>query len=280
MNKIQVWTLASRPKTLTASLCPILIGSALAGSFNPFIFAFTLLTALAIQIGTNLANDYFDFIKGADTAARKGPMRVTQAGLASPRAMKWAMCCAFGIAAISGLFLVYQGGLGLILLLAISILLGLLYTAGPYPLAYLGLGDLFVFFFFGPIATAGTAYLQTGLFDPAAALAGIGPGALSTAIICVNNLRDVNEDRAANKKTLIVRFGTRFGKLEYVAMIVVAALVPLFFFDSYPRTLLASLIVIPAIPLIRTLGLISSHLAKTSLLLLVYTLLFCMGVLF
>ena len=287
MNRTQVWIHASRPKTLVAGLSPVLIGTTLAltqGYLQPILFLFTLLTALCIQIGTNLANDYFDFIKGADTAERKGFLRVTQAGLVKPKTMKYAIFYSFILAALCGGYLVWHtGGVVLFMMLAVYILLSIFYTAGPYPLAYKGLGDLLVFVFYGPMAVLITYYLQTHAFSWLPFFVGVCPGALSMAILVVNNVRDIEEDAKANKKTLPVRFGKAFGKAEYLFAIFLS-LVPIpFFYSSHPFSLLALLILLPAIPLIRHI-LYYEHprelnvlLAKTGQLLWIFTLLFCIG---
>lgn len=274
-----VWVQAARPRTLITSLSPIVIGTLASGTFRFSLFLFTLLTALAIQIGTNLANDYFDFFKGADTTARKGPVRVTQAGLVSPSSVKRAFTLVFVSAALLGLFLVWEGGLFFAFLLALSILLGLLYTAGPFSLAYLGIGDIFVLLFFGPIATCATAFLQTHTFSTDALYVGIGPGMLAWAILMANNLRDINEDRVAGKKTLCVRFGLSFCKALYLSALLTAALTPLIWLNERPFVLLASLILIPAFFISTTLKreISNSLLQKTAALLLLYTLLFCIG---
>ncbi len=286
MNRVKVWALASRPKTWVISFSPVLIGTTLAlseGLFNGTLFTFILCTALAIQIGTNLANDYFDFIKGADTHERKGPKRLTQSGLVSPTSMKRAMIYAFALAAFCGAFLIWKGGLIIAGLLVISIFFGILYTGGPFPLAYLGLGEVFAFTFFGPIATAGAYMLQTGKWSADTFLAGVGPGALCTGIMILNNLRDIDEDRKAKKKTLAVRFGRTFGKIEYFAVLL-GALIPLFhFYPSHPFSLLGLLILLPGLPLMRAVAANSepemlNHLfGKTGQLLWLYTLLFCIG---
>ncbi len=286
MNRVQIWTLACRPKTLIAGISPVLIGTALAiahGFFDLRLFLYTFATAIGIQISTNFANDYFDFIKGADTSERKGPMRVTQAGLVSPRGMMLGLMVALGITFLCGCYLVWHGGLVIAFALALSLLLAVIYTGGPFPLAYLGLGELFVFLFFGLVAVTGTYYLQTGHFSLSALLAGIAPGALSTAILIVNNVRDIDEDRQANKKTLAVRFGRTFGKLEYLFVILLSLLPLLCFYRQHPFCLLALFILIPAIPSLKTMMGHRNHLelnslfAKTGQLLWLYTLLFCVG---
>ncbi len=286
MNRVQVWVYASRPKTLVIGISPVAIGATLAinqGIFSPLMFLFTLLTALAIQIGTNLANDYFDFIKGADTQERKGFMRVTQAGLVAPTRIKKAMIAAFAIACLSGSYLIWQGGLPIALLLAVSIALGVLYTGGPFPLAYLGLGELFAFLFFGPIAVLGTYFLQTGTLSQEALIMGMPPGAFAMAFLIVNNVRDIEEDRLANKKTIAVRFGRTFGTCQYFFSIFLSLVPILLFYTDHPFSLLTLLILLPAIPLLRMMAshqdprLLNQLFAKTGKLQWLFTLLFCIG---
>ncbi len=286
MNRVQVWTLAARPKTLVAGTSPALIGTTLAlseGKFDLMIFLFTLITGLCIQIGTNLCNDYFDFIKGADTNERKGFLRVTQAGLVTASSMKRAIIATFATAFLCGCFLVYQGGMMIGVMLAVYILLSVLYTAGPYPLAYLGLGELFVLTLYGPGAVLITYYLQTATLSAEAMLAGLSPGAISMAILIVNNVRDIDEDRAANKKTLPVRFGRIFGKSQFVCAILLSFVPILFFYSTHPFTLLALLALIPSLPLIRSMvrnkdpRALNQLFGKTGKLLWLYTLLFCIG---
>lgn len=269
-----IWLQACRPKTLIASSSPVMLGTIFAlreGCFHFPIFLFTLLTALGIQIGTNLANDYFDFVKGSDTALRKGPIRVTAAGLVLPQTMRWAVFFTFFATALLSSYLIWHGGFTIALWYALFICLGLAYTAGPYPLAYLGLGDLFVLIFFGPVAMAGTVFLQTQTLSWQAVLLGFGPGLISTAILTVNNLRDIEEDAQANKKTLSVRFGKRFGQIEYIASIVLAAILPLFLGYFAPL-----LILLPGFFLMRKLGDEKGYntlLAQTGGLLFIYTVL-------
>jgi 1,4-dihydroxy-2-naphthoate octaprenyltransferase len=228
-SKLKIWLNSCRPKTLTASISPVLIGGAMAfkdGDINPVILALTFAAALLIQIGTNLANDYYDFVKGADTKTRVGPTRATQAGLVTPNQMKFAFLLTFALAAACGLYLVYVGGIPILTIGLISIICGILYTAGPLPLAYYGLGDIFVLIFFGPVAVAGTYYLQTRSINSTVIISGLAPGLISVAILTVNNLRDITTDKAANKKTLAVRFGPRFAIAEYVTSIIAACLIP------------------------------------------------------
>lgn len=218
----KVWIEAARPKTLGASLAPILIGAALAyrhGSFSLIVTLTALGSALCIQIATNFCNDYCDFKKGAD-AQRVGPVRATQAGLIAPGMMLRATILTFALAVALGALLVARGGAPILVIGILSVAFGTLYTAGPYPLAYIGLGDLFVLIFFGPVAVAGTYYVNTLAWSLDAAILGLIPGALAVGILVVNNLRDYDSDRVAAKRTLVVTLGERFGKVEYLACVV------------------------------------------------------------
>lgn len=237
MATFTTWVQAVRPKTLIASLSPVFISAALQApqnAFSWFLFCMIVITALGIQVMTNLANDYFDYLKGADTPNRKGPMRVTAAGLVSLKEMKGALFIGVITTALSGSVLTLRGGWLFACLVALALLLAFLYTAGPYPLAYLGLGDLFVFVFFGPVAIAAPHFLLTGKWDLTTFIIGLAPGALSTTLLAINNLRDIDEDRAANKKTLIVRFGSRFGKAEAIGCLILSLLIPLCFLHTHP----------------------------------------------
>lgn len=283
---MNVWIEGARPKTLIASLSPILMGSVIAfkqGVFNPLIFFLTVLFGLTIQVGTNFANDYFDFRKGADTEERKGPRRLTQSGLVTPATMKKATAITFGIAGLAAVYLVAQGGWVIGALATLSIVLGYLYTGGPYPLAYLGLGDVFVLIFFGPVAVAGTVYLQTHELSSIAILAGLAPGLISTAILTSNNMRDIGEDRVAGKRTLPVRFGLTFGRIEYVCCLFVAGAIPIVLVAMTGKhfgSLLATLTLITALPLIKS-ALREKQLApllpKTGKWMSLYTLAFLIG---
>ena len=225
----KVWFLAARPKTLGAGIAPVIIGTALAagdGGFHLIAALCALAGSVFIQIGTNFANDYSDFVKGADTADRIGPMRATQAGLVTPAQMRRAAALAFGLALLAGLYLVYRGGWPILLIGVASIACGVLYTGGPYPLGYLGLGDLFVLIFFGPVAVAGTYYVQAlALPDLAPIAAGFGPGLFSVAILTVNNLRDIEGDRRSGKKTLAVRLGRTYARVHFTASLLLGGIV-------------------------------------------------------
>ncbi len=230
MSPLKIWIMASRPKTLSAAVAPVLIGTAMAyadGAFSVRIALATLMSALFIQIGTNFANDYFDFVHGTDTPNRLGPTRVTQAGLVSLHAMRWATAISFMLAAAFGLILTYYGGWPILAIGVLSIMAGFFYTAGPYPLGYIGLGDVLVLLFFGFAAVGGTYYLQTKTLNTVVLVSAIAPGLLSTAILAVNNLRDRETDMLTAKRTLAVRFGARFSRFETLACIVITACIPI-----------------------------------------------------
>ncbi len=217
-----MWLLAARPATLTAGVAPVLVGGAAGAheaAFRPLPFLGALLAALLIQIGTNLANDVFDFERGADTSDRLGPPRVTQSGLASPGQVRLATGLTFGAAAIVGLYLVVVGGWPILVIGVLSIAAGVAYTGGPWPLGYHGLGDLFVFVFFGLTAVVGTFYLQTGDVTPLAFASAVPVGLTVTAILVVNNLRDIEPDRRAVKMTLAVRLGDRATRWQYALLV-------------------------------------------------------------
>ena len=226
---VRVWFVAARPATLTAAVGPVAVGTALAaadGVFQSLPAALALLGALLIQLGTNFFNDYADFLKGADTQERIGPARVTQKGWLTPRAVLSGAIVTFGLAMGCGVYLVVVGGWPVVAIGLTSIACGVLYTGGPRPLGYLGLGDLFVLVFFGIVAVCGTYYVQALTLSAHVIWASIPIGALATAILVVNNLRDRETDVKAHKRTLVVRFGERFGRLEYVVLIVAAYAIP------------------------------------------------------
>lgn len=206
---------ASRPKTLVASFFPTLSGVLLAwnqGALKIEIALATISCAILLQVLTNLANDYFDFKKGADTAERIGPVRVTQAGLLAPTLMKQFIILNVFLCLLLGVYLVILGGFPILLTGILSVMFAIGYTAGPYPLAYYGLGEIFSFIFFGLVATGGSFYLQTGFLNTEALCCGVLYGFLSTALLVTNNLRDIDQDAQANKKTIVVRFGEKFGR--------------------------------------------------------------------
>jgi 1,4-dihydroxy-2-naphthoate octaprenyltransferase len=241
---------------LTAAIVPVLVGTAAAiadGGFAAVPAAAALAGAILIQIGTNFANDYFDAVKGADQE-RTGPTRVTQAGLVSRARMRLAIAIAFALALLCGIYLATVGGWPIVVIGILSILSGLAYTGGPYPLGYHGLGDLFVFVFFGLIATAGTYYVQAHRLALPCVLLAVPVGFLTVAILVANNLRDIESDRRAGKRTLVARFGRRFGRIEYLLLVLGAFAVPslMVLFRTLPVAGLLPLLALPiAFPLLR-----------------------------
>lgn len=224
----QIWWLAIRPKTLPAAVSGVVMGCALAwraGTFNLLPALDALAVALLLQIGSNVANDVFDFERGADTSERQGPLRVTQAGLLTPAQVKRGMWVIFGLAALCGLYLAILRGWVVIVIGLAAILSAIAYTGGPFPLGYYGLGDVFVFIFFGVAAVAGTYFVQVGSVSAAAWWMSLPVGLIVTAILVVNNLRDIENDRKAGKHTLAVRLGERGTRIEYLACMVIAYLV-------------------------------------------------------
>jgi len=285
---LRAWLLAARPRTLVAGVVPVSVGSALAwraGAFHWLAALAALVGALCIQVGTNLANDFYDFRRGADTAARLGPPRATQQGWLSPRAvLAGAMAC-FAAAAVVGLYLVALAGWPIVVVGLVSIAAGYAYTGGPYPLAYHGLGDVFVLVFFGFVAVGGTYFVQAGTPTMAVAWAAAPVGLLGVALLAVNNTRDAATDAAAGKRTLVVRWGVGFGRAEYLACLVGSAAVPLGLVwtgNASPWALLGllalPLAVAPARRLAREQGpSLNRALAETARLQLVYGLLYAAG---
>lgn len=288
-ENFSTWILAARPKTLVASVCPVVIATAMAYAVHAHHWLSALaalLGAVLIQIGTNFANDYFDFKKGADTPHRLGPVRVTQAGLVSPDAMMRATTSVFGLASLIGLYLIWRGGWPVVAIGIASVLAGVWYTGGPRPMGYLGLGDIFVFIFFGPVALIGAYYVQALEITTPVMLASLAPGFLITAILVVNNLRDIDEDRQTGKKTLAVRLGRSFTRGEYLSLVGLAALTPIFLYlrsGEHPASLLAVLVIIAAIPAFKTIFTktdgpsLNRLLAQTGGLLTIYSVLFSVG---
>lgn len=232
-NKFRLWLEASRPKTLAAAFVPVITGASLAwqsGTINWLNTTIALICALLIQIGTNYANDYFDFIKGADTQARIGFRRATAAGMVTPQQMRNATIWVMSLAFVLGLYLVWAAGWIILVIGLLSLLFGILYTGGPFPLSYNGLGDIFVFIFFGIIAVMTTYYINTLEWSEASFWASLAVGALCVNILVVNNLRDVEQDALSGKKTLGVLFGENTLKAEYVLMIALAYAIPPHFY--------------------------------------------------
>jgi 1,4-dihydroxy-2-naphthoate octaprenyltransferase len=246
VSRREAWVIAARPQTLPAAAAPVIVGTGLAvhdGVFAALPALAALLGAALIQIGTNFANDYYDAVQGADTDDREGFTRVTAGGLIAPATVKRAMYLTFAAAILLGTSLVYVGGVPILVIGLLSVASGIAYTGGPYPLGYHGLGDLFVFVFFGLVAVAGTYYVQAAATLAAPLSVGIPPGtlpvaavvaalpiaALSTDILVVNNVRDREEDATTGKRTLAVRFGYGFARAQFVAMLALAYAVPAWF---------------------------------------------------
>jgi 1,4-dihydroxy-2-naphthoate octaprenyltransferase len=255
--------MAARPQTLPAGAAPVIAGTGLAvqkGVFAPLPAVFALVGALLLQIGTNFANDYYDAVRGADTEDREGFTRVTAGGIIEPRRVKQAMYATFGLAILVGVYLVYVGGLPIVVVGLASVAAGITYTGGPLPYGYRGLGDLFVFVFFGLVAVAGTYYVQAvvhvadplplgvppGTVPLAAVVAALPAAGLSTAILVVNNIRDKETDAAAGKRTLAVMLGYRLSRIEWTALVGMAYAVPVVFWaDGYSPAVLLPLVTAP-----------------------------------
>lgn len=252
---MQSWLLASRPKTLFASASPVLLGLGIAITIHAFRLLpalVTLLCALLMQIGANLVNDVVDYQEGTDTAARIGPLRVTQAGLLTPRQVWIGTIVVFGVAGLGGIYLGITAGWPVIITGAVCILAALAYTTGPLPLSRNGFGELFVMIFFGFVAVCGTVFIQAGEIPIIAYGCGAAAGALTVNIIVVNNVRDIENDRLAGRKNLPILFGRKIGELEYFSMQALAYLIPLILWVSglaSPWVLLAELSLIQGVPL-------------------------------
>jgi 1,4-dihydroxy-2-naphthoate octaprenyltransferase len=303
VSKTRAWVMAARPQTLPAAASPVLVGTAVAyygGVFEPMAALFAFVGAALIQIGTNFANDYYDAVQGADTDNREGFTRVTAGGLIEPAEVKRAMVLTFGLAIVSGAYLVYVAGVPILVVGLVSVACGVAYTGGPYPLGYHGLGDVFVFVFFGLVAVTGTYYVQaaallgeplsTGLVDaPELALAFVASlpmAAISTNILVVNNVRDRVEDAETGKETLVVKFGYGFGRAEFVAMLALAYLTPVALVVGYgvPATVLLSWLSLPLAWTVTTTVLnrtdgaaLNPALERVGQLLALYALLFSVG---
>lgn len=232
-GSFRIWLAATRPKTLPAAVAPVMLGTAFAwhdGRWIPAAALVCLAFALLVQIGTNFANDYYDFVKGADTAERVGPRRAVASGLIAPAVMRRAMVFTFAAAFVAGLLLLPFGGWPLLVIGVASIVSGIAYTGGPYPLGYHGLGDLFVFLFFGLVAVAATYFVQAGVPGWPVWAAGAAVGLLAANILVTNNVRDADTDARAGKRTTVVRFGRGFGRAQFAAAHLFALLVPIILF--------------------------------------------------
>ncbi len=290
ISKFESWVLASRPKTLPAAVVPVVMGTSIAihdGYFLPAAAFVALLCSLLIQIATNFVNDLHDYLKGSDTNDRTGPDRVLANGLISVKEMKLGIFFTFGLTFVLGLYLVYLAGLPILIIGILSIAAGYAYTAGPFPLAYNGLGDIFVFVFFGFVGTIGTYYVQSVQISTFVVWASVPVGALITNILVVNNYRDRNEDKLAGKKTLAVKFGGTFTRIQYLVFTIITYIVPLLFYFFYKNSvwvflpLLSLPLAITLIKMIYSLEgeALNKTLAQTAKLSLIYGLLFSIGIL-
>jgi 1,4-dihydroxy-2-naphthoate octaprenyltransferase len=306
VSQARAWLIATRPQTLPAGASPVVVGAGLAlhgGVFAPVPALAALVGALLIQVGTNLANDYYDAEKGVDSEDSAGYTRVTQAGLIEPGRVRAAMWATFGAAVLVGVYLVYVGGLPIVAVGLLGIASGVAYAGGPYPLGSHGLGDLFVFVWFGVVAVTGTYFVQAAatlgpaafwlpggapaeLVPPVAVVASLPAAALTTNILVVNNVRDLEDDRAAGKHTLAVYLGYRWSRLEYLGMHALAYLVPLglWFSGAFGAAVLLPLLTLPLAG--RVAGVVLSEtdeealnpaLERTGQLLAAHSLLFAVG---
>jgi 1,4-dihydroxy-2-naphthoate octaprenyltransferase len=304
VSRAEAWLMAARPQTLPAGTAPVVIGVGLAvadGVVAPIPAVAALVGALLIQIGTNFANDYYDAVNGADTDEREGFTRVTAGGLIDPSQVKRAMIATYVLAMVVGLYLVVIGGLPILIVGLSSILAGLLYTGGPYPYGYYGLGDLFVFVYFGLVAVTGTYYVQAverldielvpltipnGTLTVASVLAGIAAGALATVILVVNNIRDRETDRDTGKRTLAVMLGYRWSRVEFVGLVATAYVIPPVFWLGlgYSPAVLLPVLTLPLAGMVTRTVLTNTDgdalnpaLERTGQLLALYALLFTAG---
>jgi 1,4-dihydroxy-2-naphthoate octaprenyltransferase len=302
VSRTKAWLMAARPQTMPAAAAPVIVGTGLAvrdGVFAPLPALVAFVGAALIQIGTNFANDYYDAVKGADTEDREGFTRVTQSGIISPAEVKRAMAVTFGLAVLTGTYLVYVGGLPILVIGLLSVASGVAYTGGPYPLGYHGLGDLFVFVFFGVVAVTGTYYVQAAqvLADPLATsvpagtltatglLASLPVAGISTAILVVNNVRDMETDAEAGKTTLAVVLGYRWSRVQFVALLALAYAVPVWFWlTDFGPSVLLPLLTLPYAALVtrtvcteRSGGALNPALERTGKLLAGFSALFALG---
>ena len=305
VTRRQAWVMAARPQTLPAGAAPVIVGVALAvydGVFAPLPAAAALVGALLIQVGTNFANDYYDAVKGTDDPDREGFTRVTAGGLIAPGRVKLAMIATYALALVVGLYLVVLGGVPILVVGLSSIVAGILYTGGPYPYGYYGLGDLFVFVYFGLVAVTGTYYVQAvaladvgylplwvpaGTVTVGAILVGVAAGGLATAILVVNNIRDLESDREAGKRTLAVILGYTFSRVEFLGLFALAYVVPVVLWVGfgYPAAVLSVFLSLPlAVAVTRTVltrtdgDALNPALERTGQLFALYAVLFALGV--
>jgi 1,4-dihydroxy-2-naphthoate polyprenyltransferase len=292
-DPVRIWLMAARPRTLPAAVAPVLVGTALAateGTFHVLRFVAAMLGALFIQVGTNLSNDYSDARRGADTEDRLGPVRVTAGGLVPPRQVLVATAVAFGLAVLVGIYLIVTAGWQLLLVGAASILAGVLYTGGPRPYGYEGLGDLFVFLFFGVVAVSGSYFAQTSHMEWEALVLSVPVGLLAASLLMVNNTRDLETDRRAGKRTVAVRLGRDRARSIYAAEVYSAFLLAQIPWiagsDALSPWLLLPLLAVPlAAPIVRTVRArvdgpsLNAALARTGMLQLAFCVLLSAGIL-
>lgn len=288
-HSVRIWIQAARPKTLWAAVAPVLIGTAMAyadGGFHPTAAGTALLGAVLVQVGTNFHNDYTDHERGVDTDRRRGPERVTSAGYVDPETMRRATGVVLVSAVLAGSYLIVRGGWPIALVGGASLASALWYSSTPVSLSETGLADLFVLLFFGPVAVGGTYYVQTLTLAPTVLVMGLAPGLLATAILVVNNLRDVEEDRRAGRRTLAVRFGPDFARWEYALCVGGALLIPVLLVaggNRPPGALLAlgaGTLAVPAVRVVWTRRegpVLNDTLARTGQVLLLYSVLFSIG---
>jgi 1,4-dihydroxy-2-naphthoate octaprenyltransferase len=286
----QAWLMAIRPKTLPAALSPVLVGTAMAvrdGLFAPLPALAAIIAALLIQIGANLANDYFDYVKGVDVPGRKGPIRVAQSGLIALPHLRIGIGVTFALAALVGGYLGFVAGWPILIVGLASLLSALAYTGGPFPIGYHGLGDLFVFVFFGLAGVCGTYYVQALRFSPVVVAAAVPVGVLTVAILVINNLRDIETDRETGKRTLAVLIGPKSTRLEYLVLLALAYAAPFWFWiagRSSAWALLPGLTLPLAVRLVRTVystaegPSLNKALAGTASLELAFCVLFAIGI--
>jgi 1,4-dihydroxy-2-naphthoate octaprenyltransferase len=271
---MRLWIEGTRPKTWIASISPVVIGTLLAPSIDWIIFTYTLMCALFIQMGTNLANDYYDCIQGKDTSLRKGPRRLGGSGLVSKNRLFWMMSGTFFIGFVFSIFLILRGGWIILFMYALAIILGIFYTKGPIHYAYKGLSEPIVLFFLGSIAVFFTTYLQTLEWRYYPLFVGLGPGCFSVALLALNNLRDVEEDRLTQKNTLVVRYGERFGKIE-----ITGALLAPFLITPSPCNIVLIPVLLPILKKLWNDEEIPYLLGKIGGAYILYTLLYCIDAL-
>lgn len=291
MSNLNSWIQASRPKTLTAACGPVIFGTALAyyhtEKVSILLFILTLLAALSMQVGTNLVNDYYDAIRGTDSDDRLGPTRVTQSGLIAPEKVKIGFILSFMFAVLVSLYLMYIGGLTIIIMGICCILAAYCYTGGPFPFSHYALGEVFALIFFGPVAVWGTYYLQNPQFNTDILILGLGPGLISAAIMSINNLRDINSDRRANKVTVPAIIGPKLGRAFTLSLILASSFMPYFAYFKMGASW-SILATISCYPFYRTWKQIAKDpinkdlnnaLANTGKYLLIYSLVFSIGML-